>query len=161
MGRLQAPHSQRSACFQKHEGFRRPWKMCDETPYQPPHDANDRRSCRGRRGRRTSRCAIHRYSRCGHIRGQRGYPEGHVEIYLEDPAIQDKARRRGTQTRIKSDGRSKSIAFTLSLPASTTASPTRRIVARLERADGWLVARGSTQLEAGTPVYLTLNAVIY
>ncbi|MDX0515383.1 hypothetical protein GOD47_13705 [Sinorhizobium medicae] len=88
-------------------------------------------------------------------------PEGHVEIYLEDPAIQDKARRRGTQTRIKSDGRSKSIAFTLSLPASTTASPTRRIVARLERADGWLVARGSTQLEADTPVYLTLNAVIY
>jgi uncharacterized lipoprotein YbaY len=88
-------------------------------------------------------------------------PEGHLEIYLDDPAIQDETRRRATQTRIKSDGRSKSIAFSLPSPASATASPTRRIVARLERADGWLIARGSTRLEAGSPVYVTLNAVIY
>src|SRR3712207_6728839 len=37
-------------------------------------------------------------------------PEGYLEIYLEDPAIRDHARRRATKTRIKSDGRSKSIA---------------------------------------------------
>ncbi|RVE91669.1 hypothetical protein [Sinorhizobium meliloti] len=88
-------------------------------------------------------------------------PEGHLEIYLEDPAIQDKARRRATETRIKSDGTSTSIAFSLSPPVSVKASPTLRIVARLERADGWLVARGSTRFEAGSPVYVTLNAVMY
>lgn len=86
-------------------------------------------------------------------------PKGHLEIYLEDPAIQDKARRRTAKTRVKSDGGSKTIEF--SLPASSTASPTLQIVARLERADGWLIARGSTQLEAGSPVYVTLNVVMY
>ncbi len=88
-------------------------------------------------------------------------PKGHLEIYLEDPAIQNNARRRATETRIRSDGGSRTIAFSLSPPASSTASPTLRIVARLERADGWLVARGSTQLEAGSPVNVTLNAVMY
>jgi hypothetical protein len=83
-------------------------------------------------------------------------PEGHLEIYLED-----NARRRAAETRIKSDGKSKAIEFSLSPPASSTASPTLQIVARLERADGWLVARGSAQFEAGSPVNVTLNAVMY
>ena len=88
-------------------------------------------------------------------------PDGHLEIYLEDPAIGDKARRRAAKTRIKSDGRSKAIGFSLTPPASVTASPTLQVVARLERADGWLVARGSAQFETGSPVYVTLNAVMY
>lgn len=88
-------------------------------------------------------------------------PKGHLEIYLEDPAIQDKARRRAAKTSVKSDGGSKTIAFSLSLPASSTASQTLKIVARLERADGWLLARGSAQFEAGSPVHVTLNTVMY
>ncbi|MDK1374174.1 MULTISPECIES: twin-arginine translocation signal domain-containing protein [unclassified Sinorhizobium] len=88
-------------------------------------------------------------------------PKGHLEIYLEDPAIQNGARRRAAQTRIRSDGNSKTVAFSLSPPASSTASPTLRIVARLERADGWLVARGSIQFKAGSPVNVTLNTVMY
>ena len=88
-------------------------------------------------------------------------PKGLLEIYLEDPAIQDNARRRVAKTRIESDGGSRAIAFSLSPPASSTASPALRIVARLERADGWLVARGSAQFESGSPVYVTLNAVMY
>ena len=88
-------------------------------------------------------------------------PAGHLEISIEDTAIQGNARRRAAETRIKSDGGSKAIAFSLSPPASSTASPTLRIVARLERADGWLVARGSAQFEAGSPVYVTLNTVMY
>jgi len=83
-------------------------------------------------------------------------PEGYLEIYLEDPA-----RRRVAKTRIRSDGGSKAMEFSLSPPASSTASPTLQIVARLERADGWLVARGSTQFEASSPVYVTLIAVMY
>lgn len=88
-------------------------------------------------------------------------PEGHLEIYLEDPAVRDSAQRRRTETRIKSDGEAKTIAFSLPLPERSSASPTLRIVARLERADGWLVARGSTQFKAGEPVNLTLNTVMY
>jgi uncharacterized lipoprotein YbaY len=88
-------------------------------------------------------------------------PKGCLEIYLEDTAIQDNARRRVAKTRVKSDGRIKTIAFSLSPPASVTASPTLQIIARLERADGWLVARGSAQLAAASPVYVTLGAVMY
>jgi uncharacterized lipoprotein YbaY len=88
-------------------------------------------------------------------------PEGYLEVYLDDPAIQDDARRRAAKTRIRSNGRSKTIAFSLSLPISSTASPTLQIVARLERADGWLVARGSAGFKVGSPVNVTLNAVMY
>jgi uncharacterized lipoprotein YbaY len=88
-------------------------------------------------------------------------PEGQLEVYLSDPAIQDSARRRTATTRIKSDGRAKTLAFSLSLPAGATASPTLQIIARLERADGWLVARGSARVEAGLPAHVTLNAVMY
>ena len=88
-------------------------------------------------------------------------PEGHIEVYLEDPAIQESTRRHAAKTSIESDGKSKAMAFSLSPPASATASPTLRIVARLERADGWLVARGSAQIEAGSPVHVTLNTVMY
>jgi uncharacterized lipoprotein YbaY len=93
--------------------------------------------------------------------GGAAIPEGHIEVYLEDPAIQDSARRRAATTRIVSDGASKAIAFSLSPPVGWTASPTLQIVARLERADGWLVARGSARFEAGSPVSLTLNTVMY
>jgi uncharacterized lipoprotein YbaY len=88
-------------------------------------------------------------------------PEGNLEIYLEDPAIQDTARRRAAKTRMKSDGGAKAIEFSLSPPASATASPTLQIVARLERADGWLVARGSARYGTGSPVHVTLSTVMY
>ncbi|MBB3020363.1 hypothetical protein FHR70_003444 [Microvirga lupini] len=93
--------------------------------------------------------------------GGAAVPKGHLEIYLEDPAIRDNARRRSAATRITSDGASKAVAFSLSPPASPAASQTLRIVARLERADGWLMARGSAQVEAGSPVNIVLNAVMY
>lgn len=93
--------------------------------------------------------------------GGKAIPEGHIEIYLEDPAIEDSGRRRAAKTSLKSAGGSKTIEFSLPLPASSTASPTLQVVARLERADGWLVARGSAQFQAGLPVHVTLKAVIY
>lgn len=93
--------------------------------------------------------------------GGAAIPQGQLEIYLEDRAVRDEARRRAAKTRLKSDGRSKTIAFSLSPSASLTPSRTLQIVARLERADGWLVARGSAQYKTGSPVYVTLNAVMY
>ena len=40
-------------------------------------------------------------------------------------------------------------------------APTQQIVARLEREDGWLLARGSAQIEPGAPVEITLFTVMY
>jgi hypothetical protein len=88
-------------------------------------------------------------------------PKGHLEITLEDPAIPDKAKRRSAKTRMESDGKSKALAFTLAQPAGLAASPTQRIVARLERADGWLLARGSAQVGTASPTQVALSPVIY
>jgi uncharacterized lipoprotein YbaY len=88
-------------------------------------------------------------------------PKGRLEIYLEDPAIQDKAQRRAAKTHIESDGKSKEMAFSLATPAGMAASPTQRIVARLEREDGWLLARGSAQVDIGSPAQVALSAVVY
>lgn len=96
------------------------------------------------------------------FKGNEAIPEGQLDIYLEDPAIKEKTQRRGAETRIKSSGGSKKLEFSLPLTASpAAASPTLRIVARLERADGWLVARGSAKVEVGSPVHVTLKTVMY
>lgn len=103
-----------------------------------------------------------------HIRGAVDYeggaviPEGQVKIFLEDPAIQNKALNSTAKTHVTSDGASKTLDFSLSLPASSAgSSPTLQIVARLERMDGWLLARGSAKLSAGSPVHITLNTALY
>jgi hypothetical protein len=99
----------------------------------------------------------------GIIRFERGgvIPKGHLEVYLEDRAGQDKIRRSSARARIDSDGRSEAITFSLAPAETLAASPTLQVVARLERADGWLVARGSAQLAAGSPVNVILDTVMY
>lgn len=93
--------------------------------------------------------------------GDGAIPKGTLKIYLEDLAVRESGRRRIATARIESDGGSKTIAFALPGPASSTGSAMLRIVARLERADGWLVARGSTQLGVGTTTSVTLHAAMY
>ena len=88
-------------------------------------------------------------------------PPGSLFVYLDDRAIADSATRRAAGTHLESDGRATSIAFSLPAPVSATASPSPRIVARLERPDGWLLARGSATAEAGTPVGIALSKVMY
>lgn len=88
-------------------------------------------------------------------------PEGDIEIYVEDPAVRGNARRGASETRLRSDGGSKAIDFAFSPPTSPAASPSTQIVARLERADGWLLARGSAQLKTDSPVYIVLHAAMY
>jgi uncharacterized lipoprotein YbaY len=88
-------------------------------------------------------------------------PKGRLEIYLEDMAIQEKAHRRTAKTQIKSDGKSKTMAFSVAKPAHMAASPTLQIVARLKREDGWLLARGSAQADTGSPAQVALSAVVY
>jgi hypothetical protein len=94
--------------------------------------------------------------------GNEVIPKGNIEIYLDDPAVSDPAARAlAPKTQLKSNGKAKEIVFSLSLPASATTSPTRQIVARLERGDSWLLARGSARLRGGTPIAITLNTVMY
>ena len=90
--------------------------------------------------------------------GGKAIPAGEIEIYVEDPAIQDSAQRRVAETHVTSDGASNTIDFSLSQPAGAAAM---QIVARLTRADGWLIARGSAQIATNTPVNITLKQVIY
>ncbi|TNC49169.1 hypothetical protein FHG66_12020 [Rubellimicrobium rubrum] len=102
-----------------------------------------------------------------HLSGTVGFaggvviPNGEIEIYIEDPAARDDAGQRAAETRVESDGKSKAIGFSLSGPKASTASPNTRIVARLERADGWLLARGSATVGADAPVHITLHTVMY
>jgi hypothetical protein len=86
-------------------------------------------------------------------------PKGHLEINLKDLAAPDNARSRVES--IASDGSLKAIDLSLSQPASSTVLPKHQIVVRLEREDGWLLARGSAQVEASSPVYIQLIQVMY
>jgi hypothetical protein len=94
------------------------------------------------------------------FQGDAVVPKGRIIIYLEGPAVRD-VKALAVKTELKSDGGTNAIAFSLPLPASAATLPTLLIVARLERADGWLLARGSAKLKADTPVEITLNTVMY
>ncbi len=91
--------------------------------------------------------------------GGSAIPEGQLEIYVEEPGAKTKAR--AAQTRIASKGGLKTIAFALIPPEASAGSKPLRIIARLERADGWLLARGSTRYRSGSPVTVALQTVMY
>ncbi|ETX28579.1 hypothetical protein [Roseivivax isoporae] len=77
-------------------------------------------------------------------------PEGRLRIIAEDAA--------GTVTsevEISSDGTAPRIGFTLQ------AAGTDEVVAWLERADGWVLARGAASVPAGAPLTVTLYAAMH
>lgn len=86
-------------------------------------------------------------------------PKGQIEISLENTAVEDNARGMAATASMASDGGAKMVKF--SLPVAAAGAPTQQIVARLEREDGWLLARGSAQIEPGAPVEITLFTVMY
>lgn len=88
-------------------------------------------------------------------------PEGRLAIQLSDPALKNDAQTPAAATRLDSDGKSRALDFSLPLPASWAASESAQIVARLERADGWLLARGSAKAEADAAIHITLYTVMY
>ncbi|TNC73673.1 hypothetical protein [Rubellimicrobium roseum] len=88
-------------------------------------------------------------------------PKGEVEISLEGVAIEDGTRHRAADIRVSSDGVSRAMNFSFSPSASSTPLSGTRIVARLERADGWLLARGSARLEADSSISITLSTAMY
>lgn len=93
--------------------------------------------------------------------GGKVIPEGRIEIYLEDRSTQDRKLRRIAVTQVTSDGASKTINFTVAGPADEADVTSLQIVARLERADGWLLARGSALFKAGHSIDVMLSSVVY
>ncbi|UWR42398.1 hypothetical protein K4F84_12580 [Phaeobacter inhibens] len=87
-------------------------------------------------------------------------PKGRIILSLSDPG-QPGTSDPALEFDLISTGRAKRIDFTLSSAALSALSPTLRVVARLERADGWLIARGSTKMPTGSPIHITLNKVMY
>ncbi|GHB24392.1 hypothetical protein GCM10007094_10550 [Pseudovibrio japonicus] len=88
-------------------------------------------------------------------------PKGHIKIFLRDPESQPKMRELVAKTQVKSIGKFKSLTFSVTLPPNMSASPTQQIVARLERADGWLLARGSAKLKNDEAVDITLYTAMH
>ena len=71
-------------------------------------------------------------------------PAGEIEIRLEGSASRNGADPAGATARVRSDGKSKTLGFTLPAPVEPSVTP--EVVALLARPDGWLLARGSTPL---------------
>ncbi|AHD08602.1 hypothetical protein [Phaeobacter gallaeciensis] len=92
--------------------------------------------------------------------GDAKIPKGRISISLSNPGQPDTSDP-ALEFDLISTGRAKRIDFTLSSAALSALSPTLQVVARLERADGWLIARGSTRLAAGARLDITLNTVMY
>jgi hypothetical protein len=88
-------------------------------------------------------------------------PKGRLKVYLADPAAQDKAQLRASQTLMDSNGKSKVMDFSLAMPANFATSATMQIIGRLEREDGWLLARGSARLDEDSPTQIALREVVY
>ena len=88
-------------------------------------------------------------------------PKGRLAVTLDGPGGQDDARQPAARTIAESDGGSRTISVFLSLPPGTDPSLPQRIVARLQRADGWLLARGSARRDGGAPVFVTLYTVMH
>ena len=84
-------------------------------------------------------------------------PQGRVSLILEERSSDGK--RESDAVMLDSVGKDKAIAFSMPMPEGEAEG--MQIVARLERADGWLLARGSAPVTPGLPVEVTLNTVLY
>ena len=93
--------------------------------------------------------------------GGKAIPEGVLKVYLEDTTIRDASLRRIAQTQLESDGQSASLPFVLTPAAAVNGAASLEVVARLERPDGWLLARGSARFDASGQASVTLNTVTY
>ncbi|WP_265502759.1 hypothetical protein [Paracoccus beibuensis] len=90
--------------------------------------------------------------------GGKPIPKGRLVAYLEGPAeAQHVAARADTE----SNGKPREIRIPLPLPPGTDMSSPRQVVAELQRDDGWLLARGSAQVEEGLSAVITLYIVMY
>lgn len=93
--------------------------------------------------------------------GGKVIPEGYLKISVDDAAEQNPAQHSASGVRVESNGASKVMDFTMPVPALPGGLEGAQIVARLERVDGWLLARGSVQFELNSPLHITLFTAMY
>ncbi|KZL10753.1 hypothetical protein [Pseudovibrio sp. Ad26] len=93
--------------------------------------------------------------------GDAEIPKGQIKIYIEDTAIKDSKRELTSKTHLNSTGKSAAIVFSVTRPASIQTSPTLRIIAQLQRPDGWLLAEGSIKIKDDKPVDVMLYEAMY
>lgn len=91
--------------------------------------------------------------------GGAAIPKGEVQIRLDDKGKSENARTNSAEVNIASEGDDKALTFSLALPAATAAKA--QITARLEREDGWLLARGSASVADDGSVSVILYTVMY
>ncbi|MGG9998463.1 hypothetical protein ACQU0X_00050 [Pseudovibrio ascidiaceicola] len=93
--------------------------------------------------------------------GDTEIPKGQIKIYIEDTAIKDSARELTPKTHLNSTGKSTAIAFSVTRPANIQTSPTLRIIAQLQRPDGWLIAQGSIKINDNNSLDIVLYRTMY
>jgi hypothetical protein len=84
-------------------------------------------------------------------------PKGQISVTLSNPVTATGAEK----TLLESDGTATSIPFSVSLADTARDAGKLKIIVRLEREDGWLLARGSALIEAGEQVEIQLNTAVY
>lgn len=105
-------------------------------------------------------------AQAGDIRGTIEYeggieiPKGRLVVTVEGRAEASTARP-ASEAQVQSDGKLKKMQFTVPSAAKSFVSPATEIVARLEREDGWLLARGSAPFADGAPVEIVLYTAMY
>lgn len=87
-------------------------------------------------------------------------PKGRLVVTVEAPGLASTARP-ASEAQVQSDGKLKKLQFTVPSAARFSASPATEIIARLEREDGWLLARGSASFADGAPVEIVLYTAMY
>ena len=85
-------------------------------------------------------------------------PEGEIVVIFEGAESVPQSRRAAPEMRFKSEGEAKAVK--VSLPEVPSGANVQ-IVATVERADGWLLARGSAKLRDDGRVEVMLHQVMY
>ncbi|MDD7911549.1 hypothetical protein PUV47_16585 [Pseudovibrio exalbescens] len=89
-------------------------------------------------------------------------PEGSLKLYLKSTARPDSKTELETETPLESRGKTGTLAFVANLPEALEPTAPFQLIARLERADGWLLARGAASLKKpDMPQEITLYTVMY
>lgn len=88
-------------------------------------------------------------------------PAGKIEICLDDTANQAGMPHCADKTQISSNGKARHIDFSIPAPKSALKSPTFRILARLKRTDGWLIAGGRAKPNGRLEADISLSKVMY
>ena len=89
-------------------------------------------------------------------------PKGELKLYLGGTSHSNQRIELKLLSPLKSSGAKTSITFAASFPQMSQSATPIQLIARLERSDGWLIARGSVLMSyPETQQNITLFPVMY